>query len=136
MKLRLTAATAACLATGLVFASGALASITPTGSGSTLGGAMNASGGPVSSGSLTVPPSGTPNAVSTTALTGFPEAGSTNFGLMTTGDPLLADQPNTAPSSGIDLGGGGRGDSDQDVSVLDLTLNVPATTNSCLKFDF
>jgi hypothetical protein len=37
----------------------------------------------------------------------------------------------------LGLGGGAlRGDSDEDVSILDLTLNVPATTNSCLKFDF
>ena len=132
-----TAVLAVAAAGMLAFASQASASITPTSTGSTLGGAMNASGGPVTSGSLTVPPSSTPNAVSTTALTGFPESGSTDFGVLTTGDPLLINQPNTAPDSGISLGGDSlRGDTDFDVSVLDLTLNVPAMTSSCLKFDF
>jgi hypothetical protein len=136
-KLRMTAAIAACLAIALALAAEASASITPTSTASTLGGAMNASGGPVTGGSLIVPPSGTPNAVSTTALTGFPESGSTNFGVLTTGDPLLVDQTNTAPDSGISLGGTSlRGDTDFDASVLDLTLNVPAMSNSCLKFDF
>ncbi len=80
----------------LAFASQASATITPTPDGSTLGGAMNASGGPVGSGSLAAPATTTPNAVSTTALTGFPETGSTNYGVLTTGDPLLIDQANTA----------------------------------------
>ena len=136
-SLRITAAIAACLVIALAIAAEASASITPTSTGSTLGGAMNASGGPITTGSLTVPPSSTPNAVSTTALTGFPESGSTDFGVLTTGDPLLVNQPNTAPDSGISLAGDPlRGDTDFDVSVLDLTLNVPVMTNSCLKFDF
>ncbi|HEY7121664.1 MAG TPA: choice-of-anchor L domain-containing protein, partial [Solirubrobacterales bacterium] len=124
----------------LAFASQASAVVSPTSNGTTLGNAMNGTGGPVTAGSLTAPVGDQgelPNATSTTALGGFPESGSTDFGLMTSGDPLLAPNPNTEEDSGLELGGGNvRGDSDLDVSILDLTLNVPATTNSCLKFDF
>jgi hypothetical protein len=125
----------------LAFASQAWAVITPTSNATTLGAAMNATGGPVTAGSFQSAPVGSegelPNATSDTALGGFPEAGSTDYGLMTSGDPLLASTSNTEEGSGLELGGEAvRGDTDRDVTILDLTLNVPATTNSCLKFDF
>jgi hypothetical protein len=104
----------------------------------TLGGAMGLS----SSGSgefLTIPspgqqgeePHGTGD-----GLPGFPRAGSPNFTLMTTGNVLFADDPNTEESTGLDLFGPNvRGDSDYDVSVLRLRVPVAANDN-CLSFEF
>lgn len=53
---------------------------------------------------VTKPPSGKPNAVSTTALTRFPRHGK-SYGTLTTGKAALAEDPNNAPSSGADLNG-------------------------------
>lgn len=86
---------------------------------------------------VSLPPAGTPHAVADTgtALGGFPTNGTT-YSILTTGDANLADDPNTAPDSGADNGGGAvRGDTDRDVSVLRVDLNVPAGAN-CLRFDF
>jgi len=131
------------LVCAFAFAAEASATITPTSTGSTVAGAMNATSGPVTTGTFpTLPPPGEngeiPNAVSTSPLAGFPESGSTNYGLLTTGDPLLADDANTDEGSGLEYDGANpvRGDSDYDVSVLDLTLNVPAVSNPCVNFDF
>jgi hypothetical protein len=124
----------------LAFASQASAVVSPTSNGTTLGTAMNGTGGPVTAGSLTAPVGDEgelPNATSTTPLVGFPEAGSTDFGLMTSGDPLLATTANDDEGSGLNLfGDPERGLTDFDVSILDLTLNVPAVSNPCLQFDF
>ena len=86
---------------------------------------------------VTVPtgtPGGTPHGVST-ALGPFPTHGQT-FGVLTSGDALLADDPNSSPSSSsILLGPNVRGDTDRDVSILRLDLVAPAGTN-CVRFDF
>ena len=84
---------------------------------------------------VALPPSGTPNAVSTTPLAGFPTAGP-SYTIMTSGDATLADQPNDSGSSGVGLGGANvRGNTDYDVSILKIDLNVPVGIN-CLSFDF
>ena len=68
-------------------------------------------------------------------LAGFPLVGP-NYGLLTTGDPQLADDPNVAGDSGVDLlGGNVRGDTDQDVTILSIGLTIPAEKN-CLGVDF
>jgi uncharacterized repeat protein (TIGR01451 family) len=77
----------------------------------------------------------TPNDVSTTALTGFPTA-SSSYSILTTGDAALADDPNSSPNSGANLNGPNvRGNTDFDVTVLKIDLDVPADRN-CLTFDF
>jgi hypothetical protein len=142
IRILLPAAFAACALGALTLAAQAGATITPTSNATTVAGGLNGSGLVTAATFATLPPAGpggeTPNAVSTTPLTGFPEASSTNYGILTSGNPLLAPLANTAPNSGLEYDGGTtiRGDSDYDVTVLDLTLNVPAVSNPCLQFDF
>jgi CSLREA domain-containing protein len=82
---------------------------------------------------LTAPPSGTPNAIRTAPLKGYPTNGG-SYGIMTSGDATLADQPD-AGASADDGGPNVRGNSDFDVSILKIDLNVPSGAN-CLTFDF
>ncbi len=83
-----------------------------------------------------IPANGTPNAVMTTSLAGFPVDG-TSYALLTSGDAALAGQPNNSPGSGAALGGAtpaGRGDTAFDVTTLRVDLNVPQGRN-CLSLD-
>jgi RHS repeat-associated protein len=81
---------------------------------------------------VAVPPNGTPHGVTDT-LSWFPTRGE-EFGILTTGDATLA--PDTSAFASVDLGGGNvRGNTDFDVTVLALNLDVPAGAN-CLRFDF
>lgn len=83
-----------------------------------------------------VPLNGTPNAVSDTPLTAFPTAGPT-YAILTTGDANFADDPNTAGNTTAALGGGNiRGDTDFDVTVLRIDLNVPEGVNCLLGVEF
>ena len=55
---------------------------------------------------------------------------------MTSGDATLADQPNDSGSSGANDGGGNiRGNTDLDVTILRVDLDVPVVAN-CLTLDF
>lgn len=82
-----------------------------------------------------VPAGGTPHAVADAPLSSFPTNGST-FAILTSGDAELADDANLSESDGKNLGGGNlRGDTDYDVSVLKIDLNVPEASN-CLTIDF
>lgn len=113
----------------------ASAVITPTTVASTLAAALTGPGANVTGASFVTLPGGTPNAVSTSPLAGSPTNGS-SFAILTTGDANLADDPNTSTSSGADLGGPNiRGNTDYDVSILKVDLNVQPTAN-CLSFDF
>ena len=87
----------------------------------------------VTGASFVAQPGGTPDGVSTTALTGFPTQGS-SFGVLTTGNVNSVGSPGTFASTN-DLGAPVRGNSDQDVSILKIDLDVPPTAN-CLSFDF
>lgn len=85
---------------------------------------------------VSVPPQGTPNAVMTTPLAGFPKSGN-SYTLLTTGNAALADQPNTSGASGQNIGGGNvRGNTDLDVTILKVDLNVPSTANCLVGLDF
>src|SRR4029077_14891224 len=58
------------------------------------------------------------------------------FGIMTSGEAALADDPNNDGGSGADDSGPNvRGNSDYDVSILKIDLTVPAGAN-CLRLDF
>lgn len=84
---------------------------------------------------VAIPPSGTPHAVSDTPLTDFPQDGST-YGLLTTGDAGLADDPDDSGSSGVNNNGPSvRGNSDFDVSILRIDMSPQFYTN-CLRLDF
>ena len=82
-----------------------------------------------------LPPSGTPKAMSDTALAAFPRDGA-DYGILTTGDANFADDANTAEDTGVDDGGGNiRGDADFDVTVLRIDLNAGIHAN-CLTVEF
>ena len=112
------------------------AAITTTSSASTLAAAMKGPGANVTTASfVTLPPSGTPHAVSTTPLAGSPTNGA-DYAILTTGSAALADDLNSSGNAGADLGGPAvRGNTDRDVSILKVDLNVQQTAN-CLSFDF
>jgi uncharacterized repeat protein (TIGR01451 family) len=137
-RLRLGVAVACVATVTLTLAGAAFTAITPTGTATNLSGAIAVDGSVVTGASFTaIPPEGTPNAVadSATSLGGFPTNGST-YAIMTSGDPLLADDANSAGNSGADLNGPNvRGNTDFDVTVLKIDLNVPSGRN-CLTFDF
>ncbi len=81
------------------------------------------------------PPAGSPAAVSDTPLAGFPRNGS-GYGILATGDATSASLPNDSGStSGSNEGGNVRGDTDYDVTILKVDLNVPQEAN-CLSLDF
>lgn len=85
---------------------------------------------------ITRPPDGTPVAVMTTPLAGFPTDGK-SYALLTTGDATLASTPNTSGSTGVSDGGGNvRGDTDYDVTTLRIDLDVPSGDNCMLGMDF
>ncbi len=102
----------------------------------TLAGAISANPALVTGASFdAVPPTGTPHAIGTAPLSSFPTNGST-FAIMTTGNAQFADDPNLAPNTGVSLlGGNVRGNTDFDVTVLKINLQVPQGAN-CLAFDF
>ena len=78
---------------------------------------------------------GTPHAVADEPLSSFPTNGGT-FAILTSGNAAFADDPNAAPNTSQNNGGVAvRGDTDRDVTVLKIDLDVPATAN-CLTFDF
>lgn len=81
-----------------------------------------------------VPPAGNPHGISG-PLSHLPTAGE-DFALLTTGSAGIADMDNVSGSSGVGLGGGNvRGNTDYDVTVLAIDLDVP-TGRDCLRFDF
>ena len=87
----------------------------------------------VTSASFVAVPSGTPNGVSDTPLGSFPTSGPT-YGILTSGD--VTDVPNTNFFANTELGGPSvRGNTDADVTILKVDLNVPSGAN-CLTFDF
>lgn len=73
------------------------------------------------------------NAGTSSALSGFPVSGS-SFGVLSTG--LLESVPHPGTFASSALGGSSvRGDTDRDVTVLRVDMDVPAGAN-CLSFDF
>jgi uncharacterized repeat protein (TIGR01451 family) len=120
----------------LLFPQAAQPEITPTATAGDLAAAIAFDPSVVSGAAfVAVPSTGTPNAVSTTALAGFPTA-SASYAILTSGNATLADNANTAGNSGASLGGASvRGNTDFDVTILRIDLNVPAGSN-CLTFDF
>jgi hypothetical protein len=125
------------VAVALVLGSGvAMATITTTSNAQAIANAITRNTGWVTGASfVAVPPSGTPNAVSDTALTGFPTNGA-KYGILTTGDAKLADDANNSGGSGFDNGGENvRGNTDYDVTILKTDLAVPSGVN-CLAISF
>jgi hypothetical protein len=114
------------------------AAITPTRSASDIAGAIaDGPNGPKINGAsfVAIPPGGNPTAVSDSPLTSFPLTGS-SYGLLTTGDANLADDPNLAGNAGANDGGVAvRGSSDRDVTILKIDLSVPSNAN-CVSVDF
>lgn len=76
------------------------------------------------------------SAVVGSALDGFPTSGG-SFGLLTSGDPSLADHANSSESETYDWGtaNADHGDTARDATVLQLGVTVPAGA-SCLTLDY
>lgn len=84
---------------------------------------------------LVTTPSALARAVESTGAAGFPTHGS-SYAVISTGDAGALRAPNDAESTGVDLGGGGvRGDTDFDVTVLRVGVDVPEGDN-CLSVGF
>lgn len=118
------------------FVTPASAAITQTGDANAIAAAIGDGQSFVGAASF-VSVTGTPNATADNApaLAGFPRSGP-SYGILTTGDPTIAGDANSSPSSGDNLGGPNvRGNSDYDVTVMDIDLNIPGDRN-CLLFDF
>lgn len=126
---------------GLVgFAQPASAAITPTLNALDIANTMAVAPGIVTGATFesttASPPATTPaNATADFALAGFPRNGGT-FGMLTTGNPTFADDPNTSGNTGQSNSGlAVRGDTDRDVTVMKIDFNVAADQN-CVQFDF
>ena len=83
---------------------------------------------------VTTPPDNQPNGISSSTMAGFPTAGSSSYGILTSGDVNSVPRPGTFASNS-DGGGNIRGDTDYDVSILQVNLSVPSDAN-CLSFNF
>jgi uncharacterized repeat protein (TIGR01451 family) len=84
---------------------------------------------------VAIPPLGTPHGIGDSPLAGFPLSGGT-FAILTTGNAAFADQPNSgSDTSASDGGVSVRGDTDHDVSILRIDLDVPGDAN-CLSIAF
>lgn len=96
--------------------------------------AMSAQPGLVTGASfVTIPPVGGSAGVSTSSLGGFPTNGPTS-GILSTG--LVSSVPEVGTYASANLEGGNfRGDTDFDVTVLKVDLDVEQG-NNCLSFDF
>jgi uncharacterized repeat protein (TIGR01451 family) len=111
-----------------------LAIITPSSSALTIAQSIASSSVTVTGASFAaVPPSGTPNGVSTSVLGGFPLDGA-DYGILTSGDVNSVDDPGTFADTD-DGGENVRGNTDLDVSILKIDLTVPQGAN-CLSFNF
>lgn len=131
---------------GLVgFAQPASAAIIPTDKPLDIANAMAVPGIVTGASFLNLPPTppapNPPSATADSPLAGFPRNGG-NYAILTTGDPNFVDDANTAENTGRDLNSGAltdgpnvRGDTDFDVTVLKVDMNVGADQN-CLQFDF
>ena len=77
-----------------------------------------------------------PTGIVAAPVTGFPTAGQT-AAILTTGDATIIDSPNDSGGSGAaNSGPNVRGDTDYDVAILRIDLNVPAGVNCLSSFDF
>lgn len=133
---RVSTLLAACTTFAAATAAPAGAAITGTNNASALAGALSSV--PVKSSSLDVSPSAAPpfaNGTADSPLAGFPTNGST-FTILTTGDVALADDPNGAENSGVNLGYNppARGDAN-DPTTLGLSFDV-SPNNNCLNLDY
>ena len=132
-------AVALTLGLGIVGAAPATAAINPTTDASAVAKAItaNSDSANVTGASFkTLPPNGTPVAVSTTKLALFPLAGN-SYGILSTGNAAAADSPNDSDSTSTDNGGDGGGHSTvaNDLVTLQLDINVPDDRN-CLTIDY
>ncbi len=74
--------------------------------------------------------------LSTTSLGGLPSDGG-KFAILSTGNASFAELPNTSGSTGADLSGPTvRGNTDFDVTILKVDVNLPAYVNCLTGVDF
>jgi Ca2+-binding RTX toxin-like protein len=135
---RLSATVAAATAAIWIFAAGALAAVTPTRDAATVATALtDEATAPAITGAefVALPPNGNPAAIGDSDLATFPLKSDT-FGVLSSGNAALADQPNTSTESGAANGGTNAGHGQvQDVVTLKIDMVVPEIAN-CLTVDF
>lgn len=124
-------------AAALIAPASAQAAITPTRDAAQVAAAMNDTNsvGITSATFVAIPPNSNPVAIADTPLTGMPTGGAT-YAMLTTGDATKAADANQNNTASTGAGGNAvRGDTDRDVTILKIGLNVPAGAN-CLTIDF
>ncbi len=134
---RLASALAGALALLATTAVSASAAITPTRDAGQLAAALNDTNSVAITGAsfVTIPPQGNPTALADSPLAGLPTGGST-FAVLSTGDAAKAGDANQGSTASAGNGGNAvRGNTDRDVTILKVGLNVPAGAN-CLTIDF
>lgn len=98
--------------------------------------ALSAEPGVVTGAAFVSRSDGSPTAVVSKPLAGFPREGG-DYALLTSGDAALADDPNSSGGAGSSNGGGvSRGSTAFDVTILRVDVQVPADVNCLLGFDF
>ena len=103
---------------------------------SELASAIAGAGTAVTGASFVSTPSPDASLASSEPLAGFPRDGS-SFAILSTGHAATAYTPNTAPNTATDFGGGSvRGDTDLDVTILKVDVDVPPVANCLLGVDF
>ncbi|GAA2460224.1 choice-of-anchor L domain-containing protein [Streptomyces macrosporus] len=119
----------------LLMASPAVAAIDNNSNASAMASALAGPGTDVVGAGFESLPGAAANGFGDSALSNFPTNGST-FTILTSGNAASADDPNSEGDKTTDLSGGNvRGNTDFDVSVFKVDLQVPETAN-CLSFDF
>ncbi|HEX4490683.1 MAG TPA: choice-of-anchor L domain-containing protein [Acidimicrobiia bacterium] len=114
--------------------SGAGATVVASGDATAIAAALSSPTAHVTGASFVAEPDGTPNGTSDAALADFPTDGS-SFGILTTGDVNSVPNPGTFASTNAGGSDDVRGDTDNDVSILKVDVDVPSGSN-CLAFDF
>lgn len=110
--------------------------VTPSSDALALGRALAADVAWVTNTAFVSRPGGEPTGLVAGGVAGLPTSGS-HAAVLTTGDVNLVTAPNDSTSSGADLGGpSARGDTDFDVTVLRVDLQVPASANCLVGVDF
>jgi hypothetical protein len=118
----------------LLLPASAGAAVTPSRDANAVAGAMDSFGG---AGFTVIPPAPSrPAGFSGSLQAGFPTRGS-NYALLSTGDAVAADTPNSAGNTSTNNGGGPgpHGTSVYDLVQIKVNFNVPKGAN-CAGFDF
>ncbi len=130
------AAVAASLTATTPVPTGAAGVVTPTKDASALALTLAADPSWITGAELVTSPEGSTAGIVSGSIAGFPTAAGEAI-ILSTGDATILTDPNDYGSAGLNLGGPSiRGDSDRDVTILRIDLEVPDGTNCLAGIDF